>query len=97
MSGMTQPPSTVHHLVRTSEDLLPFCGAWPGKDDKTGDWHCCHDLDTLLLALEHGVLCCAVCLSPRALGGWTPLIFDEVEVDGPIEEVFDDGDEPWCG
>lgn len=75
-------PSTttdiVHHLYRRPGDLLPYCGAIPGRDRETGEWNTGHDRDLLLECIDFGLVCCATCLSPEALGGWTPLIMDDV-------------------
>lgn len=67
----------VHHLYKRPGDLLPFCGTTPGPDETTGDWHTGHDQDTLLQCSGFGLVCCVTCLSPEALGGWTPLIMDD--------------------
>lgn len=83
---MTSMPNydLVHHLYRNpgkgaadTGDLLPYCGALPGPDKETGDWHTGHDRDLLLQCLDFGLCCCSTCLSPKALGGWTPLILDD--------------------
>lgn len=66
-----------HHLLKRAGDLLPCCGAWPGRDPETGQFHSVHVLDTLLDALNLGLGCCSTCLSPEALGGWTPLALEE--------------------
>ncbi|NYI66106.1 hypothetical protein [Spelaeicoccus albus] len=66
----------VHHLVNPGE-LLPFCGTVPGPNRKSGDWHTVHDRDLLLQCVDFGLCCCMTCLSPEALGGWTPLIMDD--------------------
>lgn len=69
----------VHHLLHDPRtDLLPYCGTAPGRDQETGDWHAVHDRDLLIECVEFGLCCCSTCLSPEALGGWTPLIFDDV-------------------
>ncbi|WP_169330873.1 hypothetical protein [Gordonia aichiensis] len=44
---------------------------------RSGDWNTGHSRDELLTCLDEGLCCCATCLSPEALGGWTPLIMDE--------------------
>ena len=56
---------------------MPFCGTTPGRDPETGNWHTGHDEAMLLEASSFGLVCCTSCLSPDALGGWTPLYFDE--------------------
>lgn len=73
------PVDVVHHLYSNGEDhdLVPYCGVTPGPDTLTGDWHTGHDRDLLLRCLEFGLCCCMTCLSPDALGGWTPLIIDQ--------------------
>lgn len=68
---------TVHHLYRNPGDLLPYCGAIPGPDHEMGDWNTGHERDELLMCLDEGLVCCQTCLSPQALGGWTPLIMDD--------------------
>ncbi len=67
----------VHHLYTRPADLLPWCGTTPGPDERTGDWNTGHDRDLLLECVSAGLPCCAACLSPQALGGWTPLILEE--------------------
>lgn len=81
MSESLQLPEVVHHLYRDPGDLVPFCGVMPGSDELTGDWHTGHDRELLLECIAFGLPCCTTCLSPQALGGWTPLI------------LSDDGDE----
>lgn len=75
------PEKIVHHLYKNGSavDLVPYCGVTPGLDAETGDWHTGHDRDVLLECLGLGLTSCTVCLSPEALGGWTPLILDEVD------------------
>lgn len=53
----------------------------PGRDEATGDWHSGHDRDLLVEAVGFGLPGCVTCLSPEALGGWTPLILGEEPVD----------------
>ncbi|MFF4095860.1 hypothetical protein ACFYYY_18840 [Streptomyces sp. NPDC001834] len=80
---------TVRHLLwDPKSDLLPRCGQIPGPDKVTGDWHTVHGRDTLLQCAELGLPGCITCLSPGALGEWTPLIFDE-------EPVFDSDVPVW--
>ncbi|MBP1325053.1 hypothetical protein JOF28_000285 [Leucobacter exalbidus] len=69
----------VHHLYQRGPalDLIPYCGAIPGRDRLTGSWHTGHDRDELLLCLEFGLTLCLPCASPAALGGFTPLILSE--------------------
>ncbi|GAA4705788.1 hypothetical protein GCM10025781_26390 [Kocuria gwangalliensis] len=69
----------VHHLYPNgpAQDLIPYCGVTPGPDPDLGDWHTGHGRDELLVCLDEGLCCCATCLSPEALGGWTPLITDD--------------------
>ncbi|KAB1647454.1 hypothetical protein F8O06_02640 [Pseudoclavibacter sp. CFCC 14310] len=69
----------VHHFYSNPGDLLPYCGAIPGPDARTGDWHTGHDRDLLLEALSFGLVCCQTCLSVEALGGWTPIITDDID------------------
>ncbi|MDP9904552.1 hypothetical protein [Arthrobacter bambusae] len=69
----------VHHLYANAGDLLPYCGVIPGPDAVTGDWHTGHDRDTLLETVHFGLPGCVTCLSPAALGGFTPLIMDDDE------------------
>lgn len=91
----------VHHLYRNPGngylefgDLLPYCGALPGRDRTTGDWHTGHGMNLLLQCLEFGLCCCSVCLSPEALGGWSPLSFydasDQEDSDAPEGEWWTD-------
>jgi hypothetical protein len=75
MEGM--PADVVHHLYTRPSDLLPYCGVTPGPDRVTGDWHTGHDRDELLKCVEFGLPGCTTCLSPQALGGFTPLIMEE--------------------
>lgn len=86
----------IHHLYHSSGDLLPFCGTTPGPDDD-GDWNAAHDRDTLLQALSFGLPCCSTCLSPPALGGWTPLIMDDAaeqeRTGAPPQRWWLEGDE----
>lgn len=80
MLGSVTPSTAVdvvHHLYAARGDLLPYCGTVPGPDERTGNWNTGHERDELLLCLEYGMVCCSACLSPVALGGWTPLIMDE--------------------
>lgn len=58
--------------------MLPYCEAVPGPDYETGGWNTGHLRDKLLLCLDEGMCCCQTYLSPAALGGWTPLIVDDV-------------------
>lgn len=67
----------VHHLYAQPGDLLPYCGSIPGPDALTGDWHTGHDRDLLIQCVTFGLCCCVTCLSPEALGGWTPLMIDD--------------------
>lgn len=67
----------VHHLYPKSSDLVLYCGMTPGPDSLTGNWHTGHDRDLLLECVSFGLCVCRTCLSPEALGGWTPLMFDE--------------------
>lgn len=69
----------VHHLYSNGPavDLLPYCGTVPGPDDLTGDWHTGHERDVLIELISNGAVGCMTCLSPAALGGWTPLIMDD--------------------
>lgn len=69
--------TVVHHLYTHPSDLLPYCGVTPGPDQMTGAWHTGHDRDELLKCVEFGLPGCTTCLSPQALGGFTPLIMDE--------------------
>lgn len=71
------PTEFVHHLYLHPGDLLPYCGVVPGPDATTGDWHTGHDRDELLKCVEFGLAACVTCLSPEALGGFTPLIMEE--------------------
>lgn len=81
----------IHHLYKQADDLLPFCGTYPGWDPETGDFNAGHDRDTLLEFLEAGMTCCAVCLSPAALGGWTPLALDDGDdLDPPLDVLTGD-------
>jgi hypothetical protein len=48
-----------------------------GRDESTGEWDTGRERDELLTCLDEGLCCCMTCLSPEALGGWTPLITDE--------------------
>ncbi|WP_129313980.1 hypothetical protein [Rothia koreensis] len=66
-----------HHLLKRPGDLLPYCGTWPGRDPETGEFHSVHVLDTLLEVVNLGLDCCATCLSPDALGGWSPMALEE--------------------
>lgn len=74
-----QHQDVVHHLYTRPGDLLPYCGSIPGPDELTGDWNTGHDRDLLLECVDAGFACCATCLSPEALGGFTPLALDEYE------------------
>lgn len=69
----------VHHLYQRGPaiDLIPYCGAIPGPDGLTGDWHTGHDRDELLLCLKYGLAVCVACASPAALGGIRPLSLSE--------------------
>lgn len=71
--------SIVHHLYSNgaANDLVPYCGVVPGRDELTGDWNTGHDRDELLLCVSFGLPTCVACASPEALGGFTPLILDE--------------------
>ncbi|WP_353113230.1 hypothetical protein [Microbacterium sp.] len=69
----------LHHLYRRPGDLLPYCGAVPGPDALTGDWHTGHDRELLLECLKFGLVCCVACVSPAALTDFTPLIMDDGE------------------
>lgn len=69
--------TVVHHLYIRTGDLLPYCGVWPARDRVTGDFHTGHGRDDLLTCVEDGLPVCTTCLSPEALGGFTPLIMDE--------------------
>lgn len=71
------PSSLVHHLYVRAGDLLPYCGVSPARDHITGDFHTGRSRDDLLLCVEEGLAVCTTCLSPQALGGFTPLIMDE--------------------
>ncbi len=72
---MTTATDTVHHLLRDPKnDLWPVCGAVPGRDPRDGDFNACHDQDLLLWCVSFGLCCCSTCLSPEALGGWSPLV-----------------------
>ena len=72
------PTDIVHHLYPhgPAADLVPYCGQCPGRDPLTGDWHTGHSQDELLKVLGFGLTYCSTCLSPEALGGWTPLVPD---------------------
>lgn len=67
----------IHHLYRRPGDLLPYCGVTPGRDLLTGNWNAGHGEALLLEALDFGLASCITCLSPEALGGWTPLILSD--------------------
>ncbi|QNE18169.1 hypothetical protein F1D05_10030 [Kribbella qitaiheensis] len=67
----------VHHMYTRAADLVPYCGVVPGPDPVTGDWHTGHERDDLLKCVEFGLPACTTCLSPQALGGFTPLIMEE--------------------
>jgi len=69
----------VHHLYRSPDDLRPFCGVYPGRDLETGEFHAGHDLNLLLEYMNAGMVCCATCLSPAALGGWSPMVDEDAE------------------
>lgn len=69
----------VHHLYRSADNLRPFCGVYPGRDLETGEFHAGHDLDLLLEYMNAGMVCCATCLSPAALGGWSPMVDEDAE------------------
>ncbi|MGO1971583.1 MAG: hypothetical protein ACTH2Q_01365 [Propionibacteriaceae bacterium] len=80
-----RPVDIVHHLyvnpgdgLADMGDLLPYCGTIPGPDHETGDWNTGHPRDMLLECSALGLVCCSTCLSPAALGGWTPMIIDDV-------------------
>lgn len=64
----------VHHLYARPGDLIPYCGALPGRDMVTGDWNAGHTRDDLLECIGYGLPACITCVSPEALGGFTPLI-----------------------
>ncbi|WP_299520557.1 hypothetical protein [uncultured Serinicoccus sp.] len=75
----TTTPEVVQHLIaNTNTGLVPYCGTLPGRDEVTGDRHAGHDRDLLLNAVGFGLPGCITCLSPEALGGWTPLILEEI-------------------
>lgn len=73
----------VNHLYAngSDRDLVPYCGVIPGPDPETGRWHTGHDRDDLLKCVDFGLVTCVTCLSPEALGGFTPLIMDELGYD----------------
>ena len=85
MTRYRSRPEVVHHLYSHPTDLLPYCGTYPGRDPETGDFAAGHDRDTLLEFMGAGMTCCAVCLSPAALGGLTPLAADDAEEHRPWE------------
>lgn len=74
---MPDDDSITHHLLKRADDLLPYCGTWPGRDPETGNFHSVHDIDMLFEALNLGFGCCSTCLSLETLGGQTPLTFEE--------------------
>lgn len=77
MVDMPDDDNVTHHLLKRAGDLLPFCGTWPGRAPETGEFHSVHVQGTLLDAVNFGLGCCSTCLSPEALGGWTPLALEE--------------------
>lgn len=66
----------VHHPYQRGSalDLIPYCGVMPGYDEVTRDWNTGHDRDMLLECVGFGLPVCMMCVSPEALGGFTPLI-----------------------
>lgn len=78
----TTPGDVVHHLITRGPglDLVPYRGVLPGPDKLTGDWHTGHDRKMPLKCVEFGLQVCITCLSPEALGGFTPLSFEEEPV-----------------
>jgi|GEM_PF-5682239 len=80
-SARPEAPSgtVVHHLYRSPDDLRPFCGVYPGRDLETGEFHAGHDLNLLLEYMNAGMVCFATCLSPAALGGWSPMVDEDAE------------------
>lgn len=84
MTSISNERDVVHHLyvnpgdgLEEIGDLLPFCGTVPGRDRRTGDWHTGHARDLLIELISDGAVGCTTCLSPEALGGWTPLIIED--------------------
>lgn len=77
MSAVTQ--EVVHHLYQRglALDLIPYCGAIPGRDHLTGSWNTGHDRDELLLRLGFGLAVCMTCASPEALGRLAPLMLSQ--------------------
>lgn len=92
MTRYQSPPEVVHHLYRHPGDLLPYCGTYPGRDPESGDFAAGHDRDTLLEFMGAGMTCCAVCLSPAALGDARTLgevpAFDDEFIDTDDEEEW---------
>ncbi|NHI17264.1 hypothetical protein [Microbacterium excoecariae] len=78
-TGAARTADVVHHLYPNGPavDLVPYCGALPGRDELTGDWNTGHDRDELLQCLGFGLPVYMVCASPEALGGFTPLILSD--------------------
>ncbi len=48
-------------------------------------------MNLLLQCLEFGLCCCSVCLSPEALGGWSPLSF----YDASVQDDSDVPEDEW--
>lgn len=80
----TREALVVHHLYRNGPDvdLIPYCGVIPGPDSLTGDWNTGHAQDELVQCVAFGLPCCITCLSPEALGGWSPLYLDDANEGG---------------
>lgn len=79
MERMRDDERITFHLLKQDEDLLPWCGTWPGRDPESGEFHSVRVLNELLEALNLGLGCCITCMSPEALGGWSPLALEENE------------------
>lgn len=75
----------VHHLFPNGEANAPvgWCGTVPGPDPVSDDWHTGHNRDLPLRSVEFGLPGCVACLSPEALGGFTPLVFDDIDDETP--------------
>lgn len=64
-SSHTHVITTIHHLYRRADDLLPACGIIPGPDSLApeAEWHTGHPEPTELLRVaEDGQWCCSLCL-----------------------------------
>ncbi|MGC4960370.1 hypothetical protein [Gordonia sp. DT101] len=77
MERMRDDGRITFHLLKRPEDLLPWCGTWPGRDPESGEFHAVRVLDEVLEALSLGMGCCVTCMSPESLGGWSPMALEE--------------------